>query len=60
MFLRPTILREEGEADEVARTQFKRLWQVNMGMRDGEEDADMPERPNIEEIFQGNPLPPVD
>lgn len=59
VFLRPTILREEGEADDVARTQFKRLWEVNMEMRDDEAGEDAPERPSIEEIFQGNPLPPA-
>ena len=60
VFLRPTILREEGEADEVARTQFKRLWKVNMNMREGETGEDGPKRPDLEEIFQGNPLPPVE
>ena len=60
VFLRPTILREEGEADEVARTQFKRLWEVNLGMNGETEDGEKPERPAMEKMFQGNPLPPVE
>ncbi|WP_077530712.1 type II secretion system secretin GspD [Vreelandella utahensis] len=60
VFLRPTILREEGEADEVARTQFKRLWEVNLGMNGEEREGEPPERPAMEKMFQGNPLPPVE
>ena len=60
VFLRPTILREEGEADEVARTQFKRLWEVNLGMNGEKREGEKPERPAMEEMFQGNPLPPVE
>lgn len=60
VFLRPTILREEGEADEVARTQFRRLWQVNLEMNGDEEGKDQPERPAMEEMFRGNPMPPME
>jgi len=60
VFLRPTILREEGEADEVARTQFKRLWEVNLGMNGEKTEGEQPERPEMEEMFEGNPLPPVE
>ncbi|MEQ6884423.1 type II secretion system secretin GspD [Salicola sp. Rm-C-2C1-2] len=60
VFLRPTILREEGEADQVARTQFKRLWRVNLGMNGDEQGEDQPQRPAMEEMFRGNPLPPVE
>ncbi|XOZ34796.1 type II secretion system secretin GspD [Halomonadaceae bacterium KBTZ08] len=63
VFLRPTILREEGEADQVARTEFKHLWQVNLGMNadgdDEDQEQEQPERPPLEQIFQGNPLPPA-
>lgn len=60
VFLRPTILREQGESDEVARTQFKRLWEVNLGMNGEETEGEQPERPAMEEMFEGNPLPPVE
>ena len=60
VFLRPTILREEGETDEVARAQFKRLWRVNLGITEKEAGEDAPERPDMEEIFDGNPLPPAE
>lgn len=62
VFLRPTILREEGEGKNVAREQFKRLWDVNLGIKDGEdgedgEDGDGKQRPNVDSVFDGNPLP---
>lgn len=58
VFLRPTILREEGQADKVAREEFKRLWKVNLEMKG--KDKKQPERPPMKEIFEGNPLPPVE
>lgn len=60
VFLRPRILREEGESDDVARTQFERLWEVNLGITDEDKGEDAPEKPDMEEVFEGNPLPPVE
>ena len=59
VFLRPTILREEGEGSEVAKEQFNRLWDVNLGITDNE-DAKEKERPDVESVFDGNPLPEME
>lgn len=55
VFLRPTILREKGEAEEVSEREFGRLWDVNLGMKD-EEDRDRLGEKDINRIFDGNPL----
>lgn len=60
VFLRPTILREEGEGKSVAEDQFRRLWDVNLGITDADEDEkdkEEAERPGVDRIFDGNPLP---
>ena len=59
VFLRPTILREEGQGENVAKEQFNRLWNVNLGITDNE-DAQKKERPRVESVFDGNPLPPME
>lgn len=55
VFLRPTILREKGEAEEVSEREFGRLWDVNLGMK-AEEDRDRLGEKDINRIFDGNPL----
>lgn len=59
VFLRPTILREEGEGSEVAKEQFNRLWNVNLGITDNEDAKDQ-EAPEVESVFDGNPLPEME
>jgi general secretion pathway protein D len=56
VFLRPTILREEGEGEDVAKEQFNRLWKVNLGITDSE-DAEDEDRPDVDSVFESNPLP---
>ena len=60
VFLRPTILREKGDGGRVADRQLNRLWNVNLGLT-GEErdDPDAPQSPDIEELFEGNPMLPA-
>lgn len=50
VFLRPTILRDKGEAQEVSERSYDRLWQVDVS---GEVDA---ERPPLDSVFDGNRL----
>ena len=57
VFLRPTILREHGEGQEMAERQFNRLWNVNLGLSEDSEDA--PEAPDMDEMFEGNPMLPA-
>lgn len=57
VFLRPTILREKGEANAVAERQFGRLWDVNLGMT-SPEDRERLLSPEMDKIFEGNPLLP--
>ncbi|TDT43164.1 general secretion pathway protein D [Halospina denitrificans] len=56
VFLRPTILREEGEGSGVAKEHFNRLWNVNLGITENEEAEDA-ERPDVDSVFESNPLP---
>ena len=56
VFLRPTILREEGEGKDVAKEKFNRLWNLNLDMQDGEDGYEEP-RPDVESLFEGgNPM----
>lgn len=54
VFLRPTILRDKGEAQEVSERSYDRLRQVDVS---GEVDA---ERPPLDSIFDGNHLRYID
>ncbi|TVP59285.1 MAG: type II secretion system protein GspD [Halomonadaceae bacterium] len=57
VFLRPTILRQKGDANAVAERQFGRLWDVNLGMT-SPEDRERLEAPEMDRLFEGNPLLP--
>lgn len=50
VFLRPTILRNKGEAQAVSQRSYERLWNVDVS---GEMDV---RQPPIESIFEGNRL----
>lgn len=50
VFLRPTILRNKGEAAKVSQRSYDRLWKVDVS---GESKA---ERPPLNSIFEGNRL----
>ncbi|MAM00550.1 type II secretion system secretin GspD [Hydrocarboniclastica marina] len=55
VFLRPTILRDKGEAREVSQNSYDRLWEVDVS---GVKGGDLPasERPPLESVFEGNRL----
>jgi len=40
----------------VAKEQFNRLWKVNLGITDSE-DAEDEDRPDVDSVFESNPLP---
>lgn len=55
VFLRPTILRNKGEAREVSQNSYDRLWEVDVsGVKGG--DFPVSERPALESVFEGNRL----
>tara|TARA_R100000306_G_scaffold62565_2_gene73643 strand:- start:17970 stop:20138 length:2169 start_codon:yes stop_codon:yes gene_type:complete len=59
VFLRPTILRNKGEAKTIVEDRYNRLWKLNLDLKaqtEGEEAVGELVRPEVESLFLGNPL----
>ncbi|GAA3948627.1 GspD family T2SS secretin variant XcpQ [Allohahella marinimesophila] len=59
VFLRPTILRNKGEAATIVEDRYNKLWKLNLDLKaqtEGEEAVGNLVRPDVESLFLGNPL----
>lgn len=59
VFLRPTIMREKGQAIDVTQKKFDTLWEVNLGLHEKlGEDVTGAIKPSIGSLLDGNNLTP--
>lgn len=59
VFLRPTILRNKGEAKTIVEDRYNKLWELDLELksrREGDESIMDLQRPDVESLFLGNPL----